>query len=583
MVRTLAQLHTDAAFPSSLAPDGAAFLHSVSSLSALKCLHAVLLKQRGLFLHVATKLLALAASLSPSVRYARNLFDAAPRRDSFMWNTLLRAYADLGPCNEVPFLYAQMHAAGLSPDHFTFPFVVRACAVASAFCEGVQAHCDALRHGFASNPFLQTALVTMYAQNGEVSDAELVFREMHFRNIVSWTSMIAGYVQNFVFGEALGVFRRMVASGTPPNEITMVSVLPALRGPESLVSGMAIHGFAIKLGFDSHPSLANALIAMYARCGSTSVARSLFDEMPDRNLVSWNTMIAMYEQSGEGGKAIKLFRAMLTERVPPNGVTLVSLISACAATGALETGRWAHGFARNRGLDADVRVGNALVDMYGRCGSVEEARQVFDSLTPKGVVTWSAMIRSYAAHGRVGDALNLFDEMCEQGLRPNTFTYTSVLAACSHGGLVEEGLRHLDGMRAYGLTPTLEHCTCMVDLLGRAGRLAEAYKFIKGMAVEPDIGVWGALLGACRIHGELEMAEAVTEELSPRLGCRNSTVYVLMANMYAEAGRWEEAERVRERMREMELRKDPGQSFVNTDKSSSSIQRSSSMQQVFGL
>ncbi|CAL9190395.1 unnamed protein product, partial [Musa hybrid cultivar] len=531
---------------------------SISSLPALKCLHAVVLKE-GLAhrLPLATKLLSLAVSLSPAVDYARKLFDAAPRRDSFMWNTLLRAYADLGPCEEVPVLYRQMHRDGLSPDPFTFPFVVRSCAVVSALREGKQAHCNAIKHGFGSNAFLQSALVTMYAQNGVISDSALVFGEMAFRNIVSWTSMIAGYVQNSVFGKALGVFRWMLDSGTQPNEVTLVSVLPALRGSECLTSGMSIHGFVIKLGFDSHLSLANALIAVYGRCGGTSVARYLFDGMPARDSVSWSTMIAMYEQSSEGINAIKLFRRMLTEKVAPSSVTLVSVISACAASGDLETGKWVHGFARNRGLDADVRVGNALLDMYGKCGSVDAARDVFEKLAWKGgVVSWSAMIRAYAAHGQVEAAMQLFARMRYEGVRPNSFTYTSVLAACSHSGLVEEGMNHFESMREYGLTPTLEHCACLVDLLGRAGSLVDAYEFVKRMPSEPDVGVWGALLGACRIHGDVNLAESIWEELF-RLGCSSVTLYVLMANIYAEAGRWEDAARVRDMMRGMELRKDP--------------------------
>ncbi|XP_064968401.1 putative pentatricopeptide repeat-containing protein At3g05240 [Musa acuminata AAA Group] len=542
---------------------------SISSLPALKCLHAVVLKE-GLAhrLPLATKLLSLAVSLSPAVDYARKLFDAAPRRDSFMWNTLLRAYADLGPCEEVPVLYRQMHRDGLSPDPFTFPFVVRSCAVVSALREGKQAHCNAIKHGFGSNAFLQSALVTMYAQNGVISDSALVFGEMAFRNIVSWTSMIAGYVQNSVFGKALGVFRWMLDSGTQPNEVTLVSVLPALRGSECLTSGMSIHGFVIKLGFDSHLSLANALIAVYGRCGGTSVARYLFDGMPARDSVSWSTMIAMYEQSSEGINAIKLFRRMLTEKVAPSSVTLVSVISACAASGDLETGKWVHGFARNRGLDADVRVGNALLDMYGKCGSVDAARDVFEKLAWKGgVVSWSAMIRAYAAHGQVEAAMQLFARMRYEGVRPNSFTYTSVLAACSHSGLVEEGMNHFESMREYGLTPTLEHCACLVDLLGRAGSLVDAYEFVKRMPSEPDVGVWGALLGACRIHGDVNLAESIWEELF-RLGCSSVTLYVLMANIYAEAGRWEDAARVRDMMRGMELRKDPACSSVNADKRS---------------
>ncbi|XP_008797358.2 putative pentatricopeptide repeat-containing protein At3g11460, mitochondrial [Phoenix dactylifera] len=548
------------------------FLNSCSSVSALQCLHARILTQ-GLSHHLAlaTKLISIASALSPTIDYARKIFDTAPHRDSFMWNTLLRGYADSGPCEEVPVLYKQMHRMGLSPDHFTFPFVVRSCAVISALREGKEVHCNAIKTGFDSNAFLQSALVTMYSQNGEISDSELVFSEMTSRNIVSWTAMIAGYAQNCLLGKAVRVFQRMLASGTQPNDVTLASVLPALKGLECLHSGESIHGYMIKRGLDSHVSLMNALIAMYGKCGSIKVARFLFNRMPVRSLVSWNTMIAAYEQSGDGMQAVKLFRGMLTEKATFNSVTLVSVISACSSLGALETGEWVHKLAKSRGLESDVIVGNALSNMYAKCGNVDSAREIFEKLPWRGVVSWSAMIGACAAHGHAEMALELFSKMQAEGVRPNAFTFTSVLAACSHSGLVDEGMEHFESMeKDYAIKPTVEHCACMVDLLGRAGRLVDAYEFIKRMPVEPDASVWGALLGACRIHGNLELAEFVAEDLF-RLGSHNATFYVLMSNMYAEAGRWEDAARLRNMMRELELKKIPGCSLVNTDKRSHNV------------
>lgn len=488
-----------------------------------------------------------------------------------MWNTLLRGYADSGPCEEVPALYKQMRRMGHSPDHFTFPFVVRSCAVISALREGKEVHCNVIKTGFDSNVFLQSALVTMYSQNGVISDSELVFSEMTFRNVVSWTAMIAGYAQNCLFGKAVRAFQWMVASGTQPNDVALVSVLPALKGLECLHSGESIHGYVIKHGLDSHVSLMNALIAVYGKCGIIEVARFLFDRMLVRSLVSWNTMIAAYEQSGDAIRAIKLFRGMLTEKVTFNSVTLISVISACSSLGALETGKWLHKLAGSRGLESDVRVGNALLNMYAKCGNVDSAREIFEKLPWRGVVSWSAMIGCYAAHGHAEMALELFSEMQADGVRPNAFTFTSVLAACSHSGLVDEGMKHFESMeKDHAMTPTVEHCACMVDLLGRSGRLVDAYEFIKRMPVEADAGVWGALLGACRIHGNLELAEFVAEDLF-RLGSHNVTFYVLMSNMYAEAGRWEDAARLRNMMREMELKKIPGCSLVNTDKRSHNV------------
>lgn len=395
---------------------------------------------------------------------------------------------------------------------------------------------------------------------------ELVFRMAGIRNVVLWTAVIAGYVQNSMFGKGMNVFRLMIEERLQPNEVTIVSVLPACNGPVWLDSGRAVHGFSIKGGLDSFVSLMNALIAMYGKCSDLDVARYLFDGMSNRTLVSWNTMIAVYEQSGDGMKAVELFRGMIEseKNVKFNAVTLVSVISACATLGALDLSKWVHELAVSRGLETDVRVGNALTDMYSKCGNLELAREVFQAIESKGVVSWSAMIGAYATHGHAHEALELFDRMKAEGVRPNSFTYTSVLSACSHSGLVDTGMKHFESMREEnGIVPKVKHCACVVDLLGRAGRLKEAYEFVKGMELKPDTGVWGALLSACRIHGNVEIAELVAEDLF-KVEPHNVTFCVLMSNIYGDAGRWKDAARIRRLMKQKELKKVPGCSFIET-------------------
>ncbi|KAJ8633614.1 hypothetical protein MRB53_026950 [Persea americana] len=498
--------------------------------------------------------------------YAHKLFDEIPQPDAFSWNTLIRGYADLGPCEQALFLYKQMHLSGLSPDHFTFPFVVRSCAVLSALREGREVHCNVIKNGFNSDVFVQSSLVSMYAQNGEASSSELVFDEMGVKNIVSWTAMIAGYVQNGFYLKSLDVFRRMVISGTQPNAVTLVSILPACAGLEYLKLGQLIHGYGIKLGLDSDLPLVNSMIALYGKCGNVEIARSLFDSMGVKNMVSWNTMIATYEQNDMDSEAIKLFHKMQNEKVEFDHITMVSIISACASLGALNTGKWVHELANSKGIESNVAVTNALLDMYAKCGSIDLARNVFDKLPQKGVVSWSAMIGAYAAHGHGEDALRLFSKMLGEGLKPNSFTFTSLLTACRHSGLVEEGMRQFNSMRKdYSIVPGVEHCACMVDLLGRAGLLTDAYEFIERMPIEPDVGVWGALLGACRIHGNIEMAELVAARLF-QLDPQTVTYYVLMSNIYAEAGRWDDVARLRELMKERELKKIPGRSLVEINR-----------------
>jgi pentatricopeptide repeat protein len=264
---------------------------------------------------------------------------------------------------------------------------------------------------------------------------------------------------------------------------------------------------------------------------------------------------------------------MLAEKVGFDTVTLVSVLSACTRSGALDTGKWVHELAKNHGLDSDARIGNVLVDMYAKCGELACARLVFDGLRAPGVVSRSAMISAYANHGEPEEALKLFSLMEGQGVKPNSFTFTAVLVACAYSGLVDEGLKHFNSIvRDYRVSPTLENYACMVDMLGRAGRLVEAYEIIRGMSMRPDKCIWGAFLGGCRLHGNLDLAEFVANDLF-QSGSHDVTFYVLMANMYFEAGMPEDAERIRRTMEEMELKKTAGRSLVCTSRERRAIMR----------
>ncbi|KAJ1697606.1 hypothetical protein LUZ63_006118 [Rhynchospora breviuscula] len=467
----------------------------VSSLPSLKRIHARIITH-GLSTHrpLPTKLLQLAVSLSSSMHYAHKLFDRMPERDSFAWNTLIRGYADMGPCHVVPLLYKQMHCSRIPPDHYTFPFVIRSCAVISALKIGKMTHCNIIKYGFSLDPFVQTSLITMYSQNGEALDSELVFSEMSEKNVVSWTAMISAYSQNCFYEKALVIFHEMVNSDVLPNDVTLVSVLPCLHGTEHLNLGEGLHALAVKSGMMAYQTTANALVAMYAKC-------------------------------------------------------------ACSSLGSLEIGKWVHDLAKNNGLDTDVRVGNISIDMYSKCGRIDLAREIFDKMPIRGVISWTAMVNAYGNHGQPNEVLNMFCLMINAGIKPNSFTFLAVLVACGHSGLIDEGLNHFNSMRKYySIPPTLEHCACVVDMLGRAGKVLEAYDFIKKMEMNPDRGVWGALLGACRMHGRLDLAEFVARDLL-KSGYHDVTYYILLINMYGDVGRWQDAEALRKAMQEMELKK----------------------------
>ncbi|KAK4722530.1 hypothetical protein R3W88_012763 [Solanum pinnatisectum] len=542
-------------------------LSSCHSLPALKQLHTLVLTtgyHKNLL--ICTKIVSLACSLSPTMDYARKLFDQMPQRDVYAWNTMIRGYSNLGPCQESIFLYKEKHLRGILPDNYTFPFVLRSCSVLSALREGREIHCNIIKHGFESDVFVQSSLISLYAQSGETLGSELVFDQMRVRNIVSWTAMIAGYVQNGIPEKGLGVFLKMVDSGTLPNAITLVSVLPACARLDCLDLGMLIHGYSIKLGVETDVSLVNALVAFYGKCGLVDVAWSLFDQMKEHSVVSWNAIIAAYEQNDVGSSPIKLFHRMLDQGVEFDYITVVTVISACARLGALGTGKWIHELVKSKGLECNVPITNALIDMYAKCGSIESARDVFDRLPSRSVVSWSSIIGACASHGHGRDALELFSRMKEEGVPPNSFTFTAVLTACRHSGLVEEGRKHFESMKMeYSIVPGVEQCACMVDLLGRSGQLLEAYEFIQNMPIEPDADVWGALLGACRIHGNLEMAEYVADRLFD-FNPQAFPFYILMKNIYAEAGRWDDVARLKFLLEESEVEKIPGKSSVEINR-----------------
>uniref|UniRef100_UPI0040747504 Synthetic PPR-DYW protein n=1 Tax=synthetic construct TaxID=32630 RepID=UPI0040747504 len=483
----------------------------------------------------------------------------------FSWNSKIRGYARNGQPEEALSLYSQMRRSGIKPDNYTFPFVLKACASLSSLKEGKQIHGHVIKSGFESDVYVQSALIDMYAKCGELEDARKVFDEMPERNVVSWNAMISGYAQNGQSEEALELFREMQQEGIKPSEFTFCSVLSACASLGSLEMGKQIHGYVIKSGFESIVFVGNALIDMYAKCGSIEDARKVFDEMPERTVVSWTAMISGYAQNGQSEEALELFREMQREGVKPDEVTLPSVLSACANLGALEQGKQIHAYVIKSGFESDVFVGSALIDMYAKCGSIEDARKVFDKMPERDVVSWNAMIAAYAQHGHGKEALQLFQQMQQEGVKPSEVTFTSILSACSHAGLVDEGHHYFESMSPdYGITPRVEHYGCMVDLLGRAGRLDEAEDLIKSMPFQPNVVVWGTLLGACRVHGDVERGERAAERIL-ELDPESAAPYVLLSNIYAAAGRWDEAAKVRKLMKERGVKKEPGCSWIEVN------------------
>ncbi|KAJ7295315.1 hypothetical protein O6H91_Y197900 [Diphasiastrum complanatum] len=444
------------------------------------------------------------------------------------------------------------------------------CGKTRNLAAGKQIHAHIATTGFESNLFVASTLVSMYCKCGHLVNAREVFDRMCEKDVVSWNVMIGGYTKQGNGREALEIFKKMKQEAFQPDGVTFLCLLNACASLGELEQGQNVHEEVLKSGLEADVSLANALVHMYARCGDVARARQLFDRMPKRDIVSWTAMIGGYTKHKSSNKAITLFQEMRHEGLKPDGLTYVTVLNACANLTALELGKQVHADIMVTGMESDIFVANALVDMYGKCGALLDARQVFDRISKPDVISWNTMIAGYCNHGKSEEAVKLFWQM--EDVKPNRVTFISILSACSHLGLVAEGRLVFESMtQHYAYVPTIEHYTCMVDLLGRAGLLIEAYRLIKSMLVSPNGDIWRALLGACNIHGHLELAEIVTEHILA-LEPQNTAAYVLLSNIYGSSGRWEDKDFLRKVMQNRGVEKLPGHSIIEvSSKAHSSV------------
>ncbi|OMO99357.1 hypothetical protein COLO4_13347 [Corchorus olitorius] len=455
------------------------------------------------------------------------------------WNSIIAELARGGDSAEALRAFYSMRKLSLKPNRSTFPCAIKSCAALLDLNSGKQTHQQALIFGYDSDLFVSSALIDMYSKCGQLRDARIVFDQIPQGNIVSWTSMITGYVQNNSAHQALLLFKELLVQenendGSFADEplfidsVAVGSVLSACSRVPVKGASEVYHGMIIKKGFEGEVAVGNTLLDAYAKKGDLGLSRKVFDAMVEKDVVSWNSMIAVYAQNGLSNEAWEVF----------------------------------HGMVIKKGLEEDVIVGTSIVDMYCKCGRVEMAREAFCCIKAKNVRSWTALIAGYGMHGHAREALEVFYKMIRAAVRPNYITFVSVLAACSHAGLVQEGWHWFNSMKdQFDVEPGLEHYGCMVDLLGRAGYLNHAYNLINQMKVTPDFVIWGSLLAACRIHKNVELAEISANKLF-ELDSKNCGYYVLLANIYADAGRWEDVERMRLLMKKRGLTKPPGFSLV---------------------
>eukprot|EP00268_Persea_americana_P002959 TRINITY_DN10893_c0_g1_i1.p1 TRINITY_DN10893_c0_g1~~TRINITY_DN10893_c0_g1_i1.p1 ORF type:complete len:627 (+),score=102.52 TRINITY_DN10893_c0_g1_i1:102-1982(+) len=445
------------------------------------------------------------------------------------------------------------------------------------------------------NPVIKQ-LLQSYISFGALSNVLPTISQMQDPNVYVWNTAIKAYTIHGPFNIALHLYVEMLQHGTPPANFSFPVILKAIASLGALSQGQQVHACILKSGtqITCDVFIANSLLNMYAKCdeleavrqvfdtipcpnvitftalldalarsGDMDGARAVFEEMPERNVFSWTAMLVGYVRNDMPERALLVFRRMQREGVRVDEVAVLSALSACARVGALELGRWIHDYAgRNRLRMGKVSLTNALIDMYAKCGEIDEALAVFNAMAEKSVVSWNVMISGLAIHGLGLEALQLFRKMHENGFEANEATFVGVLSSCSHNGLVEEGYRYFNAMhKVYGVKPNIRHYGCMVDLLGRAGQLKEALDLINSMPMEPNAVVWGALLAACRRQGDVELGEYAMRKLI-QLEPESSGNYVLLSNAYAVSGRWDDSAKVRAMMRGVGVAKEPGCSWV---------------------
>ncbi|KAJ4963748.1 hypothetical protein NE237_023687 [Protea cynaroides] len=455
-------------------------------------------------------------------------------------------------------LLQQMQQEDVELDLVTMISILPSYCKTENMVQGMAIHGRAIKDGYISDVSLVNALISMYLNCGDLGSGQLLFEGMPEKSVVSWNALITGYRYHNLHGEVIVLFRQMTIEGQKPNFVTLLNLLPVCW---TEFQGKSIHAFSVRTGAVSEPPLLTSLMLMYARFESVHFCHLLF-EMADKNNISvWNTMMSVHVHNKNAKAAVATFSEMCQKKMEPDHATVLTLISACVQASNLSLALCMMGCIICKGFENDVVISNALIDLHAKCGNLSTARKIFDLLSGRDSVSWSVMINGYGMHGDGETALSLFYEMKQSGVGPDDATFVSILSACSHAGLVEQGVMLFNSIVDHGVQPKMEHYACMVDLLGRTGHLHEAYALVKRLPFKPSMSLLESLLGACSIHGNIELGEEIGRwlfEMDPG----NSRLYVMLSNIYAASGRWMDASRVRSDMEKRRLRKVPGFSLL---------------------
>ncbi|MFS7894570.1 putative tetratricopeptide-like helical domain superfamily, DYW domain-containing protein [Helianthus anomalus] len=492
---------------------------------------------------------------------ARNLFDKMPQRDTITYNAMLKAYSKMGsaddlqglfrsiPCrdsvsyntviaglatkgrvNEALEVFVEMQKEGVEVTGYSYVSVLNACSRVLDLRRGKQVHGKIVACGLVFNGFVCNALTDLYAKCGEIDAARWLFDRMRNQNVVSWNLMISGYMKNGLPEKSIELFSEMKLSGVKPDVVTNSNVLGA-----------------------------------FFQMRRIHEAQKLFAKIEKKDTISWTTMIVGHVQNGKEEDALMLFNDMLTANVKPDKFTISSVVSSCARLASLFYGQTIHGKSVHMGVDNDTLVSSALVDMYSKCGEPTEARKIFNTIHSKSTVSWNSMILGYAQNGKDLEALTLYEEMLNNGIKPDSITFVGVLSACIHEGLTERGEQYFRSMtKQHGIIPTSDHYACLINLLGRSGCVDKAVETIKDMPYKPDSLIWSTLLSVCKLNMDIEHGEMAAKELF-ELEPYNAEPYITLSNMYAANGRWKDVAAMRSVMNSNKIKKFAAFSWVEID------------------
>ncbi|XP_024535656.1 pentatricopeptide repeat-containing protein At2g03380, mitochondrial [Selaginella moellendorffii] len=499
-----------------------------------------------------------------SLEDARKTFAGMDEKNVVSWTALIAAFVEHGGYDEALVLSKRMLQDGTTPNRVSFVTMLDACAAVNAFStsspEAVAGDLKETRaiHGLIVESGVElefavaTALVYIYSKCRCLEAAREVFSRVEKPDLVLWTAMIAAYAGHGDYKEAFELFQQMQDQGLKPDKVVFLSILNGCATPLALAYGKLAHAQIIKHGYEGLVSIGNAIVHMYGKCGNVADARKMFDKMRERDTVSWTTMIAVYAEHGYDREALQIFKVMLLESVAPDKVTLINVLDACSNVSGLAQGRLVYKqFVESGAHELDLVLGNAVARMFGSCGSLREAREIFESLAARDVVSWNCLITAYAQHGSFEESLRLFRRMLEECVKPDEVTFVGVLSACSHGGLVADGCQFFVSMvQDYQIPAEEIHYGCMVDLLGRAGRLAEAEELLSRLpcAAANDV-MWTSLLSSCKLHSDLDRGKRAAKKLLAMVPGDPSHLLAL-ATIHAASGEWKEAMRIRKEVME---------------------------------